>query len=63
MAMARFYYADERQENGDAVYTKIDGPAAAEAYVHLAEVDQQQQWYYTFVKGSAKYVDFGDPTL
>ena len=52
------YYADERQSTGDAVYNNINGPAAAEAYVQLAERKDQGPWLYSFVKGQG-YKDFG----
>lgn len=53
----RFYFADERKTNGDPAYSRIDGPAHAEAYLKLAEEPAQGPWLYTFVKGKG-YVDF-----
>jgi hypothetical protein len=53
----RFYYADERTSNGDAVNNKISGVAAAEAYPELAERKEQGPWFYTFVRGEG-YKDF-----
>jgi hypothetical protein len=52
----RFYYTDERQPDG-GVSIPVDGPAAAEAYVELAEDKEQRAWNYTFVKGKG-YVEF-----
>ena len=53
---SRFYFADERQVDGGPTIP-VDGPAAAEAYVELAEDPKQRPWQYTFVKGKG-YVDF-----
>ena len=55
----RFYFADERQADGGPSIP-VNGPAAAEAYVELAEHNTQRPWMYTFVKGKG-YVDFNDP--
>ena len=52
----RFYYADERQEDGGPTIP-VGGPAAAEAYLELAEDKNQRETNYTFVKGKG-YVDF-----
>jgi NAD(P)-dependent dehydrogenase (short-subunit alcohol dehydrogenase family) len=52
----RFYYADERQADGGATIP-VDGPAAGEAYVELAEKKEQGPWNWTFVKGKG-YVEF-----
>jgi hypothetical protein len=54
--VSRFYYADERQPDG-GVSIPVSGPAAAEAYVELAEDGEQRAWEYTFVKGKG-YVEF-----
>lgn len=51
----RFYFADERQDDGGPTIP-VDGPAAAEAYIELAEGKEQRPWQYTF-KGKG-YVDF-----
>lgn len=53
----RFYYADERKENGAPVYSAIDGEAAAQFYVELAGSSTQKPWLATFVKGMG-YKDF-----
>lgn len=47
----RFYYADERKDDGSPVYNAIDGPAHAEFYAQLAEHKTQGAWQQTFVKG------------
>lgn len=47
----RFYYADERKPDGNAVYNAIDGEAHAMHYVELAEGKTQGPWQQTFVKG------------
>lgn len=53
----KFYYADERRANGAPVSNDIDGPAAAEHYLKLAEGEKQEPWLQTFVKGIG-YKDF-----
>jgi hypothetical protein len=53
----KFYYTDERQSNGDAVYSAISGEAAATEYLHIARRKTQGPWLYTFVKDRG-YVDF-----
>jgi len=53
----RFYYADEREADGNPTYSDINGPAHAEFYTALAEGKTQQSWLATFVKGKG-YVDF-----
>lgn len=58
-SLSRFYYADERQTDG-GVSIPVDGPAAAEAYLELAEDEEQRDWEYTFVKGLG-YTKFGEP--
>lgn len=40
------------------MYNNIDGEAAAEEYVRLAEMGEQGPWLDTFVKGKG-YQDFG----
>lgn len=47
----RFYYADERTKEGDAVYNNIDGPAHAKFYAELVDNASQGEWLQTFVKG------------
>lgn len=55
----RFYYADERQANGGPTIP-VSGPAAAEAYIELAEKEEQGPWNYTFMEGKG-YVEFKGP--
>lgn len=47
----RFYYADERHEDGSPMYTGLNGEGHAKLYVDLAEGDQQLPWQQTFVTG------------
>ncbi|KAH8901761.1 NAD(P)-binding protein [Thozetella sp. PMI_491] len=47
----KFYYADERTEDGEPVYRNIDGAASAKFYVDLAGGTSQGPWQQTFVKG------------
>jgi len=46
----RFYYGDERNEDGSPAYMKIDGEAHAVHYLQLAESESQGPWQQTFVK-------------
>lgn len=46
----RFYYADERNADGSAVYNAIDGAGSATFYAELAEHKEQGHWQQTFVK-------------
>jgi GMP synthase-like glutamine amidotransferase len=48
--IGRFYYADERKENGMAKY-KVDGDAHAKLFKGLAEDPKQGPWHQTFVMG------------
>jgi hypothetical protein len=57
MIMSRFYYADERNEDGFAVFMDLSGEAAADFYVKLAEGMEQGPWQATHVKGKG-YVKF-----
>jgi NAD(P)-dependent dehydrogenase (short-subunit alcohol dehydrogenase family) len=52
-----FYFADERNAEGNAVGGSISGAAAAEEYPRIAELNGQGPWMYTFVKGTG-YRDF-----
>ncbi|KAF2672190.1 NAD(P)-binding protein [Microthyrium microscopicum] len=52
----RFYYCDERQEDG-GISNPPDGDAAAEEYIRLAEKSDQGPPINTFVKGKG-YVKF-----
>ncbi|KAF2736415.1 NAD(P)-binding protein [Polyplosphaeria fusca] len=53
----RFYFVDERREDGNPVMEHVSGTAAAETYLKLAENSEQQRWHYTFVHGKG-YLDF-----
>ena len=47
----RFYYADERWDDGASPLNEIDGPAHGKEYLELARDPKQRPWDYTFVKG------------
>ncbi|KAF2024247.1 putative short-chain dehydrogenase [Setomelanomma holmii] len=47
----KFYYADERKEDGSAAYADINGEAHGKHYVELAEGKEQGPWQQTFVGG------------
>ncbi|KAF2818405.1 putative short-chain dehydrogenase [Ophiobolus disseminans] len=47
----KFYYADERNEDGSPVYSKISGEGHAQHYVELTESKEQGPWQQTFVSG------------
>lgn len=50
----RFYYVDERREDGESVMVDIDGGAHALEFWKLAhEVEGQSHWCWTFVRGDA----------
>ncbi|KAI1274497.1 hypothetical protein F5Y07DRAFT_410271 [Xylaria sp. FL0933] len=53
----RFFYADERTENGQSVEAQVDGPAHGEFYAQLANHEGSVPWHATFVKGKG-YVKF-----
>ncbi|KAI1354772.1 hypothetical protein F5Y01DRAFT_239121 [Xylaria sp. FL0043] len=53
----RFFYADERAEDGNSAGQRIDGPAHAEFYAQLANHEGDIPWLATFVKGKG-YVKF-----
>ncbi|CAM1508944.1 Fc.00g026830.m01.CDS01 [Cosmosporella sp. VM-42] len=53
----RFFYADERDENGKMKGMAIDGPTHAEFYAELAKHQQAVPWHATFVKDKG-YVQF-----
>ncbi|KAF2718889.1 putative short-chain dehydrogenase [Polychaeton citri CBS 116435] len=48
----KFYYGDERNDDGSPAYAKIDGEAHGEFYSQLSEHKLQGPWLQTFVKGS-----------
>ena len=47
----RFFYADERKDNGMAAFRDISGPNHAEHYLILAESKGDLSWWQTFVGG------------
>ena len=47
----RFYYGDERKDDGTPAYNAIDGEAHGKHYLELAEGKTQRPWQQTFVKG------------
>lgn len=53
----RFYYADERHEDGTPMTSGLNGDAHADAYLELARDPAQRAWNYIFAKGKG-YVDF-----
>ncbi|KAL4942183.1 hypothetical protein BDV06DRAFT_235578 [Aspergillus oleicola] len=53
----RFFYADERDQDGKSRGNSIDGPAHAEFFASLAERESDVPWHATFVKGRG-YVKF-----
>ena len=50
--LARFYFGDERDGDGNSTMDKIDGEAHAVAYWELATGSVQGPINYTFVKGA-----------
>ncbi|PCD30279.1 hypothetical protein FGRA07_10429 [Fusarium graminearum] len=48
----KFYYADERKEDGSPKY-RIDGDAHAKLYWELAHANTQRTWMQTFVRKNA----------
>ncbi|KAI1337103.1 NAD(P)-binding protein [Xylariaceae sp. FL0016] len=49
----RFFYADERYEDGKLKGMQIDGPAHADFYAQLAAHEGQIPWHATFAKGKS----------
>ena len=47
----RYYYADERLEDGSPLYNGVNGDAHAEHFAVLAGHKEQEAWCQTFVKG------------
>ncbi|OTB07638.1 hypothetical protein M426DRAFT_268058 [Hypoxylon sp. CI-4A] len=54
----KFYYADERSEEGLPVMRDIDGIVAGKEYLKISEAKEQLPWLYTYTKESG-YKDFG----
>ncbi|QPC76860.1 hypothetical protein HYE68_007612 [Fusarium pseudograminearum] len=46
----RFYYADERLEDGAPMWNGVSAEGHAQFYLELAE-DEPREWYQTFVSG------------
>ena len=53
----RFYYGDQRKDDGKPALGDVDGDAHAKLYVELAEGKVQGPWLQTFVPGTG-YKDF-----
>ncbi|KAH9909145.1 hypothetical protein F4778DRAFT_715507 [Xylariomycetidae sp. FL2044] len=53
----RFFYADERTEDGKNKGMQLDGPAHGEFFAELVESPENVPWLATFVKGKG-YVEF-----
>ncbi|KAH7131856.1 hypothetical protein B0J11DRAFT_520233 [Dendryphion nanum] len=53
----RFFYADERKEDGSSIGLDINGPAHAEFFAELVKQEGSVPWSATFVKGKG-YVEF-----
>lgn len=47
----KFYYADQRGEDGSPMAAGVDGPGHANLYYELAQGDSQGEWHQTFVAG------------
>ncbi|KAH8823702.1 putative short chain type dehydrogenase [Flagelloscypha sp. PMI_526] len=47
----KFYYVDERKDNGDAAFGDLSGEAHAEHFLKLVESSEQGPWLQTFVNG------------
>jgi hypothetical protein len=54
---ARFFYADERYEDGKSKGSEIDGPAHGDFFAQLAKQEGNVPWHATFVKDKG-YVEF-----
>ncbi|KAH8813471.1 putative short chain type dehydrogenase [Flagelloscypha sp. PMI_526] len=55
----KFYYVDERKEDGAPAYAAINGEAHAEHFIKLADDSEQGPWLQTFVKGKG-YTQFNE---
>ncbi|RYP75631.1 hypothetical protein DL770_007364 [Monosporascus sp. CRB-9-2] len=55
----KFYYADERTEEGLPVMKDIDGTVAGKEYLKLAETPEQLPWLYTYTKENG-YKEYGE---
>ena len=57
LTLGRFYYADERKEDGSVAGGGSSGDAHAQFYLDLASRKDQGPWLATFVKDKG-YVEF-----
>ncbi len=55
--LARFFYADERHQDGKFKGMTLDGPAHGDFYAQLATQAEKVPWHATFVKDKG-YVQF-----
>lgn len=55
--IARFFYADERNDDGTSKGMELDGPAHGDFFVQLASHEENVPWHATFVKNKG-YVKF-----
>ncbi|RYO84892.1 hypothetical protein DL764_009258 [Monosporascus ibericus] len=55
----KFYYADERTDEGLPVMKDIDGAAAGKEYLKLAETPEPLPWLYTYTKENG-YKEYGE---
>jgi hypothetical protein len=53
----RFFYADQRQDDGSPMGTNVDGPAHGAFYAKLVQREEEVPWLATFVKDKG-YVKF-----
>jgi hypothetical protein len=51
ICVCRFFYTDQRTEEGGAMGASPDGPAHGEFYTQLAKHEGSVPWDATFVKG------------
>ncbi len=47
----RFFYADERKDDGASIGADVNGDAHADFYAELAAAGEDIPWQATFVKG------------
>lgn len=48
---SRFYWVDERKEDGTPMYTGVSADAHADYFADLVDHKAQEEWSQTFVKG------------
>lgn len=54
---SRFFYADERHQDGKLKGMEVDGDAHGDFYAQLASHEENVPWHATFVKDKS-YVQF-----